>query len=274
MAGNDSDTKLLLNCDGENGHTTFTDSSVGGNHGNATVNQTAQGDTSVKKFGTASLLLDGTDDWLEFSDHADWDLLLQTNFTIDLWVKHDLHSSEEAYVHYGTDINNHWIFYHGHGDGDTHGLRFFARNTGSGVFLDTDWGGPDGGEISDTDWHHAAAIKVGNHYGCYLDGTQVNHTENATTDTYSGDSLYIATYGGAAAEFDGHFDEIRITWSNPFGASPNAGLSDSIEVPTEPYSESAADRFSKIEGRNVSSIYKFNGVLYTNVEKVSTIKTR
>ncbi|GAG04681.1 unnamed protein product, partial [marine sediment metagenome] len=50
--GNDSYTKLLLHCDGSDGHTTFNDSS-GGSHGNATVVNNAQGDTAYYRFPTA-----------------------------------------------------------------------------------------------------------------------------------------------------------------------------------------------------------------------------
>ncbi|MHA2136093.1 MAG: LamG domain-containing protein, partial [Candidatus Thorarchaeota archaeon] len=81
-AGADSTLKLLLNMDGADGHKTFTD---GGTTGHTVEPQAdAQGDTSEKKFGTASCLLDGTGDYLKIADHADWNFGTG-RFTIGGW---------------------------------------------------------------------------------------------------------------------------------------------------------------------------------------------
>lgn len=72
--GNDSFTKLLLHCDGADASTTFTDESVGGAHGAATVGGDAQVDTAQSVFGGASALFDGTGDYLQYASHADWNL--------------------------------------------------------------------------------------------------------------------------------------------------------------------------------------------------------
>ena len=60
-SGSDSYNTLLLHCDGTNTSTTITDSSSRANTVTAVGN--AQLSTSVKKFGTASLKLDGTGDY-------------------------------------------------------------------------------------------------------------------------------------------------------------------------------------------------------------------
>jgi hypothetical protein len=81
--GTDTYTKLLLHLDGADGDITFTDSAtakVVSRGGGAYIN------TAQSKFGTASLLLDGTDDYISTADHADWNFGTG-NFTIDFWVR-------------------------------------------------------------------------------------------------------------------------------------------------------------------------------------------
>ena len=87
LAGADAqfgDVELLTNLDGADGATTFTEQSNNG--ASATFVGTAELDTAEFKFGTASLLLDGNSDYIEFPDLAGYDL--GTNlFTIEGWVR-------------------------------------------------------------------------------------------------------------------------------------------------------------------------------------------
>ena len=81
---NNSNTKLLLHCNGTDESTTITDS------GNTGHSPAAQGDskldTAIKKFGTASLLHGSTaNDYVSVADHADWNFG-SGNLTIDFWV--------------------------------------------------------------------------------------------------------------------------------------------------------------------------------------------
>ena len=83
IGGNDANTVLLLHCDGAAGATAFPDSSATAKV--ATANGDAKVDTTSKKFGTGSLLLDGTGDYLSFVDSDDWHLFAG-DCTIDCWV--------------------------------------------------------------------------------------------------------------------------------------------------------------------------------------------
>jgi hypothetical protein len=80
----DSTTKLLLPMDGADGATAFPDISPTAHAFTAAGN--AQVDTAQSKFGGASLLLDGTGDWITASDHADF-ALGSSGFRIDCWVR-------------------------------------------------------------------------------------------------------------------------------------------------------------------------------------------
>jgi hypothetical protein len=181
--------------------------------------------SAQSKWGDASILFDGTGDGLSIPDNAAWDILSQTNVTIDLWVLHDDHVGAEYYVSQFEDTDNRWQFLHSGGDG----LKFQAVSGGVTI-LDT--GG--GGEITDTNWHHVAMCKVGDDYGIYLDGSQVCYVNDNSTDTFAG-LLYIGQYGTGAFELDGYADDVRITHTNSFSAAPVVGLTDTITIPTAPH---------------------------------------
>lgn len=216
---------LLLHCDGTDESATFTDS--GGTGHTVTRQGTAQIDTAQSKFGGASGLFDGNSDYLTIPDHANWDLIgsATDNWTIDFWVKHTDHSGVEMYISQYEDSSNYWMLYHA--DTTDHGIRFRAETGGADV-IDTGFVG----EITDTDWHHIALIKIAAEYGIYKDGTQIGYVSDNSTDTYTA-SLYIGNAGGAY--FDGWMDEIRIVKANVFKAVPVVGKTDTITVPSRPY---------------------------------------
>ena len=77
---------LLLHTDGSDGSTSFPDSSLRNHNVNRAGN--AQIDTSSKKFGTGSLLCDGSGDYLSVPDSNGW-YMASGRFTIDMWVRLD-----------------------------------------------------------------------------------------------------------------------------------------------------------------------------------------
>ena len=84
VLGIGSETKLLLHCDGSDESTTITDSSPTTAHTMTAVGN-AKLDTAIKKFGTASLQLDGTGDWVTAPDDADF-VLSGGTWTWEGWV--------------------------------------------------------------------------------------------------------------------------------------------------------------------------------------------
>jgi len=225
LAGITTDTKLMLHFNGTNASTTITDDSDS-NH-----TMTAQGDmqldTSVKKWGSASGLFDGTGDYISSPDSDDWDLCSQTNFTVDFWLKLDVHTGTEYLIGQFQDSNNFWAIRHVH----DYGLDFFLYKSGFLVQV------PQGGEITDSDWHHVALCKVSDDYGMYLDGTQTNYVNSSGSGTLAG-SLIIGRYHVSGDyHLDGHMDELRINFDNYFSASPNVGKTDTITIPTGEYAE-------------------------------------
>jgi len=228
----DTNTVLLLHCNGSDESTTFTDSSPSSHTMNANGN--VKLDTSVKKWGTASLEADGTGDYLTSSDSADWDICGSNadSWTIDFWIKFTDYSGNQFLIEQYQDGTHLWALAHVDGNG----LWFYCYNVDSNI-IDTG----KGGEINDTDWHHIALCKVADKYACYLDGSQVNYTQDSSTATNSG-TLYIGTHNaGVGNYFTGNMDEIRFKKSNAFNASPNVGLTDTIVVPTSEYTSGSLD---------------------------------
>lgn len=225
MAGLDSNTKLLLHCDGTDGSTTFTDVSDSGHTVNVTA--TVEVDTAFKKWGTGAALFDGDSGYFSIDDSPDWDIVgsNSTNRTIDFWVRMTDHDGDEIYIHQWESNDDRWLIYHRHG---------------AGIFFEMMSGGvqkilvPAGGEITDSNWHHIALCKLADKYGIYKGGTQVGYIQDDDTDTFAG-ALEIGRHGDGTAHFDGHIDEIRIQHSNIFGAAPNATPDDTITVPTRQY---------------------------------------
>lgn len=233
-----SDTALLLHCDGADESTTFIDSS--GKH-TVTAHNGTELDTSEKKFGTASGFFAGTNEYLSMPDSPDWDFIASspTYWTFDVWLKFVDHSASNDVIAQLEDSLNYWLIRHTHGSG----FRFYCRNSSPPPLIDTG----SGGEITDNDWHHMAFIRVANEYAIYVDGTQVVYVQDSDTDVFAG-VLYLGQNGLGNLYFDGYMDEIRIQKANFFSASPNVGLTDTITVPTSAHSD-------------IKTINKINGII-------------
>ena len=216
QGGIDSNTGLMLHCDGSNGGTTFTDSSDSPH--TVSVHGATHTDTAVKKFGTASAQFDGTEDFLRVADSNDWDFVGPSTsaFTVDFWVQLTDHSGYVELLSQGSNPStanpdeNLWTIIHSHGSG----LKFACYISNS-VLLITGFGG----EITDNDWHHVAVVRSGSTYTVYKDGTSVTSVTDADTATLDG-ALQIngraQNDGSARFEFNGYMDEIRISTAARF----------------------------------------------------------
>jgi len=214
------DTVLLLHFDSANGIVDATN-----RHSSITAHNTAQISTGGYKWGSSSLLVDGDSDYLSIPDSADWDLVASNsdNWTIDFWAKFNtLPTDAHCYIQQRESGGNSWSLFYNDGSG----IGFYVY-TGSYiigiVYSDS--------EITDTDWHHIALVKVADEYAIYIDGDQESYTQDSSTTNLSG-SLYIGAHGAPTQYFDGYIDELRIIKSNVFSATPVSGKTDTITVPT------------------------------------------
>jgi len=209
---NSSGEVLLLHLDGTDTSTTFTDSSVLGGH-TFTAGGGAQLDTAKAKFGSSSLLLNGTDAFIKLATHSQDFAFLRGDFTLDFWL---------------------WRFTAGasHVLFDCRPVSFTGGDSGPGAVpiaflqlslladntlqLFVDQSGRINGTTALTtgQWYHVALTRSGNDHRLFLDGVQEGYTYTADWDyhcafgrPYFGASSFIEA---GQAFTDGWMDEIRV----------------------------------------------------------------
>jgi hypothetical protein len=198
-------------------------SAAGGSGGNGVEHKQA-----VKKFLDSSARFDGdstilTDpDWSGTTDA--FDILTQTNFTLEGWIRHDVASgtTDEVHITNIDDANNAWVLSKPTDDK----IYFQAISGGVANQLITT------STVTANTWHHIAVIKSGSNYGIYFDGAQeayLNSMHSVTFDTYFVLGYWPPTN---ALVFTGYMALMRITHDNVFNGSPVVGLTDTITVPT------------------------------------------
>lgn len=224
--------KLLVHSNYTNNSKLMRNDAVGGN---TTIGIQAASATNVehstaqKKWGSTSIRFPNTGihDSLLAANSDHWDIITQTNFTIDAWCRFDGTGTTNYIMTHWEDASNYWRFY----KNSSNQLSFQVRSAGSLII-----NMPGAGSLSANTWYFVSVIKVGNDYGIYLDTNQIAHTNDSDTDTFNG-FLYVGSDGANSNYFVGYMDEIRLTHDNFFGAAPVAGLTDTITVPTGMYDD-------------------------------------
>ena len=196
-----TNTKLLLNmADGQ--------ANDGAAQSHMTLYGNADISTTQEKFGTASLALDGSGDYVElrrgeasrYNYPKAWTKLFgSSNFTIEAWVYVTDVSAYNCILSIGDPIQ----FYV-----KSSTIECYARPlTGSGNFL-----GP-ASSISNDTWCHVAMVRNGTSLTAYVNGvggTPVTFSDAAITE-FSGHAV-IGLYSPASnLPFAGYIDDLRIS---------------------------------------------------------------
>lgn len=198
-----SSVKLLLHADGTNGATSTTDSSSVSN--TVTFGGNAQLNTTAPKFGTASVLLDGTGDYLEVADSSDWDFGTGA-FTIEGWVKFTAASDASTFVSTYNSGNGFTFRF----NDTSHCLEFLWGGTMIASTTAWTWVPTNGL------WQHFAVCRSGTSVRMFIDGVQYGTTATDSTNmTGSTVALQIGClpYGLPTRYhfLNGRFDDIRIS---------------------------------------------------------------
>lgn len=200
--------ELLLHMDGSNGSTTFTDSSSNGL--SVTASGNAQISTTEGKFGGASGLFDGNNDYLSVSDSG---LAFGTgDFTIELFFYRvgdtavNNISSAQLLDFRTPSLSSEVLVYvagSAAAAGTVKGLTFYA----GAERIQTS------SSVSDNTWHHAAIVRSSGTTTMYLDGVSAGTWADSSNYTST-----AATIGGRFADvsgdyrsWNGYIDELRIT---------------------------------------------------------------
>ena len=208
-AGFIANLTLLLHFDGSDGATTTTDSS--NNERTITLAGDAQLDTAQKKFGTASLLLDGNGDLASAADDGDFDFG-SGDFTIEGFFRISSLGNNTFFSHWENGDATGQSFYLVHFNGSNR-LRFAYRLTTGLVEVNYTW------EPSAGTFYHIAIARNGADLKVYIDGTAVIEESISTTSfVASEDPFRIGAFNDATTAsptlewlFAGHVDEVRVT---------------------------------------------------------------
>lgn len=206
-------TMLLLHMDGTNGSTVVTDSSLTSKtatlYGNASIS------TSVKQYGTGSLALDGTGDYLTFPSSTDFDL--GSYYTIEAWVYPTSSSLSGAVVHRGQyqATGNLWPNLTASIRGLDTVMRFYFYAT---QFSDEQRIDVAASSFPVDTWTHVAMVRNGTGGAVYVDGTLAGSLSGLSSTSANSLPLHIGTWAFKVGETDtysgywsGYIDDVRIT---------------------------------------------------------------
>jgi hypothetical protein len=189
---NFADVSLLLNMDGANGGTTFTDSSA--NAFTVTAFGSVSTSTAQSKFGGSSGLFSGG--YLQISSNAAFGLGTG-DFTIECWVRPTNTTLVGGLINVGRFDS---------------GLLFrVGSNTDSLYFngVSTNWNAFTNAPVNT--WTHLALVRSGSAVAVYADGVSV-HTRTSSADLNAANAVIIGTGAHNLGEtYAGYIDELRIT---------------------------------------------------------------
>lgn len=222
MAGNDTNTKILLHCNGTNGGTTFTDDCAGATAHTFTAHS-ATTDTGTVKFGSASMAL-GSTGYVDTPDSADF-TIGSGEFTVDCWFNRQ-----------GGDGSSRYLFGQSNSSGSnassSAAIRLTAANVLEGFVCvgGTAFTITGATSLTATGWHHVALLRTSTSLKMFLDGTQEGSTVSVSgTINDSANNLAIGRLGEFTTQtWNGFVDEFRF--------SNIARWTANFSVPTSEYS--------------------------------------
>ena len=150
----------------------------------------AQLSTAQSKFGVSSLLLDGTNDYVESTSDVD---LTSGNFTIDMWIRPDSVTGYHGLWQSGTGANIYSAYLIGN--------KVQLTVNGSTIIFQSSTA------ISTGVWTMLSFEREGNTHRLYINGTL---EETGATPNRPDDGLFSIGENGFG-DFDGYIDELRVS---------------------------------------------------------------
>ena len=196
-----SSVSLLLNGNGTNGSTTFTDSSSYGH--TVTPVGNAQISTTQSKFGGASIYLDGSGDYLQSPTSTDF--ILGTNdFTLEAWIYPLGFAGAPNYNNYGP------IFEYRTANVSQVNVLLSFIGSSTLVFYVSGSARITGSAISTNQWTHVALTRSSGITRMFINGIQ-SGSSYSDTNSYVSSVFRIGGNIAGDAFFNGYIDDLRIT---------------------------------------------------------------
>lgn len=196
-------TSLILRCEGPNASTSFFDLSKIPKTITPTGN--AQISTSVVKYGTGSLVLDTSGDYLTIPSHADF-IFGTGDFSIEFWINSNTNASGNA------GILSHRDTFPGIGGWIVEIYGAIVAGPGN-IFIRLNLTNPDTVldiTMTASVWHHVAFCRKGSNLYAFLDGA-LYATGTTSSNLNTSNSLIIGKLGWRTESWAGNLDDIRIT---------------------------------------------------------------
>jgi hypothetical protein len=231
-----ANVQLLCGFNGADGATAFTDESTAAR--TATFVGNAQLDTAQARFGSASLLLDGTGDYVTFADAPAF-TLGTSDFTLDAWVRFNTTPGAGSFAimsHYNASGNQRaWVLAYVSG---TLSLAYSTNGTSNTNVTGT-W------SAADATWYHVAAARIGADLRIFIDGELIATDNIAASSIFNSTSaLQIGSQSLGVNPFNGWIQEARFKVGvgeyaasfrrpqGPFNRRKNTGLLGDYFQPT------------------------------------------
>jgi hypothetical protein len=200
------DIKLLLNFNGDDESTVFTDSSEYAR--TVTPNGNVQLDTAQYKFGSASGLFNGTSDYLECADSDDF--FLDTNdFTISCWYRPASIASGQTHTIFSQVVDANTL------------IHFWVNYTATGtatLYFRFYLGGVTKIELAPSTtftagtWYHLAVTRKNGLVRLYKDGISLSNAYYADSISNLSAPFWIGRYrAGYERYMNGHLDDFVFT---------------------------------------------------------------
>ena len=159
------------------------------------------------------------------ADLSDFDFFgdITGDYTLFFRARHDSLSSDRALCGQYENSSNFWDLY-----ADATGFVELRIRTGgiARVLPQT-----AAGIITTGNWYDYAIVRKAGNVGIYINGTLLAHDTQASNYTIDG-ALNIGQNGNGMY-FDGRIQEVYMGKNNIFGADPDAGLTDTITIPSQ-----------------------------------------
>jgi hypothetical protein len=206
-------TVLLCHFNGADGSTTMTDAM--GRH-SLTRAGDAQIDTDESKFGGASVLCDGTGDYVTSAASSDF-AFGSGDFTVEYFLRFKMPAGQDQYV---LTLNDYAAGVPGWSAATFEAYRTNIADTtfriSGGTYTDTmNW--VDSTQIYNVNtWHHVALVRYGNTLSLYVNGssvgTPVTLSGSVANTGVTGVTVAARTTGSVySALYTGHIDELRVS---------------------------------------------------------------
>ena len=209
----DSNTKLLLHFNGTNGATSTTDDNGSGRTAQTMTMTTSSLSTTLQKFGTASLIVDGTGgDRVTCPDSGDWDLQAAPR-TFEAWV----------YINSLTNISrnspNHIPKLMGHMDNSGNIYWAFGPNTDGGLTLyywsgANNWIQSSSTNLTTGVWYHMALITTATGAKGYVNGVEYLSSTLSNVPQVGNTVFTIGSEFGQS--MNAYIDEVRVSHVNRY----------------------------------------------------------